>query len=417
MSKLASIKFFLSGKDIKQLIDNFLSLTVLKVLNLIIPLITLPYLIKVLGFEKYGSIILALSLIQYFQAVTDYGFNLSATRDIAKHRHSKRQLSYIYSKVMGAKLVLIIISVMLILPIIFITPQFQNDKPIFLLMIPVLVGHALFPEWFFRGVERMRYITILDLSIKLFFTTGVFLLIKKPEDYWIYPMLNGIGYCVVAIFSHILISRRFSVNIVFVSFKYIKKTLKYGFSIFLNQFAPNLYNNTTTFLVGLVLGNYAAGFFGSVRQVLNFLSVFNSVVTMVAFPYLTRNKDKFKIFSKIYLFLFGFLLLFFVFLKDFILSFFNIPETVYSGFYYILLLGVMFTAIYSVYATNYLIVHNFDKTVLNITLVSSFVGIGISYPLVFYGGLTGAAATIAICQGIIGVLSFVMYSRLSKIKR
>gem|GEM_PF-6145372 len=58
-----------------RLADNFFSLSALKVLNLILPLVTLPYLIKVLGFHYYGAIILALSLVAYFQALTDYGFN------------------------------------------------------------------------------------------------------------------------------------------------------------------------------------------------------------------------------------------------------------------------------------------------------------------------------------------------------
>lgn len=65
-----------------------------------------------------------MALMQYFQAVTDYGFNLSATRDIAKHRHSQQQLSYIYSKVMSAKVFLLAISLAVLLPVIFLVPQF-----------------------------------------------------------------------------------------------------------------------------------------------------------------------------------------------------------------------------------------------------------------------------------------------------
>src|SRR5690554_5422016 len=155
MSRLAAVKKTLANKDIKQLIENFFSLAILKVFNLILPFVTLPYLIKTLGFEQYGAIVLALALMQYFQAVTDYGFNLSATRDIARHRHSKQQLSFIYSKVMASKLVLLAISISLILPVIFLVPQFQTDRAVFLLMLPVLIGHTLFPEWFFRGVEKI----------------------------------------------------------------------------------------------------------------------------------------------------------------------------------------------------------------------------------------------------------------------
>lgn len=411
MNRLAVVKQALANKDIKQLIENFFSLAVLKVFNLILPFVTLPYLIKTLGFEQYGAIVLALALMQYFQAVTDYGFNLSATRDIARHRHSKRQLSFIYSKVMASKLFLLVISVSLILPVIFFVPQFQADRAVFLLMLPVLIGHTLFPEWFFRGVEKMRYITLLDLSIKLFFTAGVFVFIHKPEDYWIYPLLNGIGYCVVAIVAHYLVKKHFSTSFVFVGAKQIKKTLKSGFPLFVNQFAPNLYNNTTSFFVGLVLGNYSAGVFGAVRQAVNLLSVLNSVVAAVAFPYLNRNKNSFGVFSKVYLLVFFSLCVIFVFLKFYILRIFNISNDIPDEFYYILLVGVFFTAFYSVYATNYLLVYSFDSVVLKITLMSSFVGVLIVYPFIVIWGLNGAALTISICQCMLGILSFVLYKK------
>ena len=63
----------LKNKDINRLVKNFFSLSVLKVINLILPFVTLPYLIKTLGLEKYGAIVLGLSLVAYFQSLTDYG--------------------------------------------------------------------------------------------------------------------------------------------------------------------------------------------------------------------------------------------------------------------------------------------------------------------------------------------------------
>lgn len=400
------------NKDIKQLIENFFSLAVLKVFNLILPFVTLPYLIKTLGFEQYGAIVLALALMQYFQAVTDYGFNLSATRDIARHRHSKRQLSFIYSKVMASKLLLLVVSVSLILPVIFFVPQFQEDRVVFLLMLPVLIGHTLFPEWFFRGVEKMRYITVLDLSIKLFFTAGVFVFIHKPEDYWIYPLLNGIGYCVVAIVAHRLVNKHFYVSYISVGVKQVKETLKNGFPLLVNQFLPNLFNNTTNFAVGLILGKYSAGVFGAIRQVVQLLSVLNSVTTSVFFPFLSRNKNKFKIYSKIYLSMFFIFTLAFLILHKFVFRIMNIEHIDSSNILYILVLGALSIVIYSVYSTNYLIVRGHYNLVMKITAFSSLVGFLAFYPLISNYGMAGGALNILICQGLMGVLAFINYRKL-----
>jgi PST family polysaccharide transporter len=66
-----------TNADGKVLVTNFISLSILQLLNLLLPLITLPYLVKVIGAEKFGVIAFASSLIVYFQAITDYGFSLS----------------------------------------------------------------------------------------------------------------------------------------------------------------------------------------------------------------------------------------------------------------------------------------------------------------------------------------------------
>lgn len=414
MNRWAVIRKALARKDIKQLIENFFSLAILKVFNLILPFVTLPYLIKTLGFERYGVIVLAIALMQYFQAVTDYGFNLSATRDIAKHRHSQRQLSHIYSKVMMAKFFLLIISLTILLPVIFLVPHFQQDKSIFILMLLVLIGHTLFPEWFFRGVEKMRYITILDLSIKLFFTIGVFLLIQKPEDYWIYPLLNGIGYVVVMLVAHALIRRDFFVFFKVVKIKNVIKNIKEGFPLFVNQFAPNLYNNTANFMVGFVLGNYAAGVFGTVRKVVSILGVLNSVVSTVFFPYLNRNKSGFTFFSFYYLLIMLFVFSFLGVIHLFIFDLLHLNGKGVSLIFFIMLVGLYFIVIYNTYSTNYLIINGYDVLVMRNTVIISIIGLFLNLIFINLFGLVGASLAVFMSQFAMGSSALYYYRKIER---
>lgn len=400
----------LSNKDTSQLFKNFFSLALLKLVNSILPFVTLPYLIKVLGIEQYGAIVLGLALIAYFQAITDYGFNLSATREIAKHRTNAKQLSFIYSKTIITKICLLLFCLALLIPIILFVPQFREDLVVYLLMCLTFIGQTLFPEWFFRGVEKMGYIAGLNFVVKMSFTIGVFTLIKAPEDYWLYPFLLGVSYIIVSIVSHYIIVKDFKVHLFFINAARVKKTLKIGYPLFINQFVPNLFNNTTNFLIGIILGKSSAGYFSATRKVVQILSVFDSVVSNVAFPYLIRYKERFSIFSKYYLLFIGSVSVFAALLHPYVFEIIGINYQYDSEVFYILLLGFLSIVFYSVYSTNYLISRGHDKVVMRLTIVTSVLGFILSFPLIHQFGLLGGALNIFIAQFILGFGSY-FYSR------
>ncbi|MGO2277125.1 oligosaccharide flippase family protein, partial [Pseudoalteromonas nigrifaciens] len=245
------------------------------------------------------------------------------------------------------------------------------------------------------------------------FTVGVFVLVKSPKDYWLYPLLLGLGYMFVALLSHFIIIREFKLSVYPVSKSKVINTLKLGFPLFINQFMPNFYNNTTSFLVGMLLGKQAVGLFGAVRQLVNVLSVFNSVVSTVVFPYLVRRQDKFNIFSKIYMLGFLAVVSILTILHKYIIQWMGISDPLSSNIFLILAFGVTCIVVYSIYSTNFLIPRGYDKTVMKITFVVSIVGLLMSYPLITNFGVIGGAMNIALSQLFMGCSAFVLYKKFS----
>jgi PST family polysaccharide transporter len=409
-----SLPHILKSREVKRLLENFFSLSVLKLVNAVLPFVTLPYLIKVLGFQQYGAIILGLSLIAYFQAITDYGFNLSSTREMVQHRKSIRQVSYIYSKTIVTKIYLLIFSLVILVNLILFVPKFQEDSSVYLLMCLMLIGQTLLPEWFFRGIEKIKYITFMDVIVKTAFTIGVFLLIKKPQDYWLYPLLYGISFILVAIYSNYIVIKVYGIKFSFVDPVKIIKNLQTGFPLFINQFMPNFYNNTSTFLVGMLLGKVEAGIFGAVRQIANIASVFNAVVSTVFYPYLLRKKEKFQLFSKLYILVFFILIIGMMAIHSYIFQWVGISGDSASTIFILFLIGVFFIAIYSLYATNYLIPRGYDRIVMKNTIFISIMGLVTSYPLIKVFGSLGGALNIAVAQLLMGILSYFYYLKIHK---
>lgn len=399
----------LKNKDTKTLLENFVSLSVLQIVGMVLPLITLPYILRVLGFENYGIIILAASLIAYFQSVTDYSFKITATRDVAVFRDSPKKLNLIYSKVLTIKALFLIISVLILSAVIFLYPPFYREKTVFFLTIPILFGYALFPEWFFQGIEKMKYITFLNLSIKLFFTICVFLFVKVKEDYWIYPLLQSAGFIGAGLVGQLLLIKKYKLKFIWLPVKTIKKTVKNNFPIFVNQFFPTLYNNTSSFLLGIIGGAFLLGIYDAIKRIVDLSIVLLDIVSRVFFPFLNRRKDAFLKYKKLMLFLSFFMALFILLVNQLIFWYLNIT---YSGAFCILLIlmiSVIGYSLYDIFGLNYFIIKRQDKFVMKNTITASLIGFVTAFPLIYFFGILGAAINLCFARWMMGGRLYLKY--------
>jgi len=406
------IKALFNNSDGKKIIENFLSLSLIRVADFLLPLIVLPYLITVLGVEKFGLTAFAAALVNYFLNITQYGFSLSAVRDLSKNQENHQKLEEIYNSVTNTKLFLLIISALVFGLLILFVPSFTEYYLLYIYSFGLVIGDVLFPKWFFQGVEQMRFITLINILFKLTFLILVFIFIKQESDFVYVPLLQSIGIISGGLFSLYIIYKKHRIKYRLVRFSKIKAQLKLSFSSFVTLIVPTLYSNTSVFLLGVFTNNVFVGYLSGALRISNAFSSFNAILTRTFYPFVNKTKDSINKINIVIL-LSGLLVSILMFITakftvNLILGadmLFSIPLVM------ILSLTPLLLAIRTVYGINYLLVKGLDKLYMNIALVSSLLGLILALVCIPLFSFYGAAMVIVTAQLFYAVLSFIYAKR------
>ncbi|MCC5612855.1 oligosaccharide flippase family protein, partial [Nostoc sp. CHAB 5834] len=169
------------GKD-RKFYTNLLALCLVQATNFIIPLITLPYLVRTIGLEKFGIVSYALTIMAYIAILIDYGFMMSATRQVTIYRNNSEKLSTLFSTVTVARMILFLIGMLILSSLTQFVPRFKESSFLYLYGITFPLGIALMPTWLYQGLEQMRQITYLNIVAKIITIVLLFSVVNEPGD-------------------------------------------------------------------------------------------------------------------------------------------------------------------------------------------------------------------------------------------
>lgn len=289
---ITELKSGLKSHNNKRLLSNFFSLSILQGVNYILPLITLPYLIRVLGTEYFGLLAFATVTIRYFGILTDFGFSLSAAREISIHRDNKEKIIEIFSAVMIIKIILAFLSLILLALFIFSFDKFTKHWEIYFLTFGIVIGDVVFPVWFFQGMEQMRYITYLNVLSKFIFTGSIFIFVREQGDYFMVPAFTSLGFIIAGIWSLLLIRKRFRICFEIQSINTIRFYIKKGVSVFAAVAFSSLYRESNIFILGLFASNAIVGNYAVAEKLIKTVQSLQVPAGQTLFPFFSKRNNK-----------------------------------------------------------------------------------------------------------------------------
>jgi PST family polysaccharide transporter len=256
-----------------EILHNIFALGLIQVATYTLPLITLPYVLRVVGIQRYGVLAFASSFIAYLVILTDYGFRLSAPRAISVHRDDPVRVSAIFSAVVLIKLLLLLISSVVLWAGLRFMPDLGVYRIVAYYTFGLVIANALSVTWLFQGMERMKYITYLSLGSKLLYTVLLFTFIRKGADFIYIPLLSSVTEVLAGAIGITIAVNAFKVRLVFSRYECVT-TLREGWHTFVSSVSINAYTVTPVFAVGLFGGPRLAGCYSVAERLASLFQTF-----------------------------------------------------------------------------------------------------------------------------------------------
>lgn len=264
------------------LVQNAIALSAAQIGTYLFPLVTVPYLARVLGVAGWGLVAFAQAFGTYLSLFVEYGFALSATREIARHRENEERLADITAGVLGAKGLLAAGTVAVAFLARWCVPIFEVHPDLLWAATFWALAQAFNVLWFFQGLERMKFVAALDFSAKAVATVGIFIIVRGPADGWKVLALQALGASVaVVVGSCVIYSRvRFQVP----RWTSVWSAIRMGWSMFLFRGSVSLYTAGNAFILGLFVSPEFVGYYAGAEKISKaFVSLLNPV-SQTIFP-------------------------------------------------------------------------------------------------------------------------------------
>lgn len=409
----------------KALVKNIGYLALSQGANFILPLITIPYVTRVVGPDNYGLIEFATVVMLYFSAIVIFGFNTTATRKIASQPDNISNVSQIFSAVVSARIVLFLIALAVFTICMVWVPSFKAESKMLAFAFPIVLGWMLYPDFLFQGVQKLQFVAISNFLVKAIAAALIFIIINEPEDFYLVLAINAVAQILVGITLLVSSTRLLpGLTFAFVGWVNVMHEIKESSYVFFSLFFSRIYVFGSILFLGFMLPDYELGLFAAgaklitVAQSFLFLPLFGAL-----FPFLSNlyanHYDHYRLQHK------RALSISLVITTVAVSALMVAPELIIQivfGKNYIeaaplmrVMAPLLVATVFSHFAMQQgLVVHHKDRVYLLIIVATGLLSLPLNYFCISRFGLAGAAWAKLLVEVVLALVSWLVFMRVKK---
>lgn len=253
----------LSRATLKRFAINVASLFSVQMANMLLPLLTVPYVVRIIGPERLGLLNFSMAYVAYFTLLINYGFDMAAVRTIAANRLDKELVNRTFSEVIAGKALLWVLSTIIFAGITWFNPDFRAHLWLHTATYLSCIGVVLFPVWLYQAMEDLGRVALFNLGVKILFTGSVFLLIRRPDDYIYQNLSVSVAQVVVSVIAVWVALRRFRLTFTWPTVAQLRRQFRDNRTLFFSSVTITLYAGSAIFLLGILSTSYDVGIFAA----------------------------------------------------------------------------------------------------------------------------------------------------------
>lgn len=268
----------------KNIGENYFFMLFSQSSNLIIGLLLLPYLLRTLGKEAYGTYIFINSNVQLLNMVIIFGFGLPALKKFSENRYDNKVKSQVLSEVFSARIYLFLLCGCILIPLLYLIPFMRQHDILYLLIFSTTISTALFPNSYFQGMQKLKISTSIILISRLLSLLLIFLFVKSESDLFLYVLIISSTSLAAALcgFFHILFIHRISVYLL--PLGRLKNVFLEAMPFFWSSVFGKIKQEVTTLILGLTFDMASLALWDLAQKVVSIPRLMTNNINDAIFP-------------------------------------------------------------------------------------------------------------------------------------